>query len=315
MRKNIFILSLFALTTFGVTSCGAGECSERPTCPETPECPEVEPEIIVRKFELKLEVSNGAEVKELSGLTDGKCESGSKITFKVELKKHFVLDKVQVNGETLTSDSSGLFSFRMPNENATLSVSTIDLTDGVDLLTVTKLADDFKAPTTLEEVKETLTKSTSVDGKFFKEATNKTEYEVLKSDSGKYSRKLFDYKIKASRNGLVSKIGINGNASDDYLKYSSETIGKKGEYLYSLTETSDNKKLSTSAKTFKIVADGTEEVKEYEVLSGVANNKTTGYLYGEKLMQTYLGTTTNFKETNITETTFSDNIQILKTPK
>ena len=302
MRKNIFVLSLLALTTFGVTSCGTGERTECPTCPETPECPQVEPEKIVKKFELKLEVSNGAEVKELSGLKEGKCESGSKITFKVELKKHFALDKVQVNGETLTSDSNGLFSFRMPNENATLSVSTIDLTGGVDLLTVTKIADDFKAPTTLEEVKETLTKSTSVDGKFFKEATNKTEYEVLKSDSGKYSRKLFDYKIKASRNGLVSKVGINGNASDDYLKYYSETIGKKGDYLYSLTETSDNKKLSTSAETFKIVADGTEEVKECEVLSGVANNKTTGYLYGEKLIQTYLGTTTNFKKESTTVT-------------
>ena len=97
MRKNIFVLSLLALTTFGVTSCGTGERTECPTCPETPECPQVEPEKIVKKFELKLEVSNGAEVKELSGLKEGKCESGSKITFKVELKKHFALGQSQSN--------------------------------------------------------------------------------------------------------------------------------------------------------------------------------------------------------------------------
>ena len=88
MRKNIFVLSLLALTTFGVTSCGAGERAE---------CPQVEPEKIVKKFGLKLEVSNGAEVKELSGLKEGKCESGSKITFKVELKKHFALGQSQSN--------------------------------------------------------------------------------------------------------------------------------------------------------------------------------------------------------------------------
>ena len=39
-----------------------------------------------------------------------------------------------------------------------------------------------------------------------------------------------------------------------------------------------------------------------------------GIFFNESLVKSQR-TTTNFKKTNITETTFSDNIQILKTPK
>lgn len=310
MRKNIFVLSLTFLAALGLTSCMLQE-DNLPTCPpqeECPECPQVAPQIIVKQFALTVQAGEGAEVKELTGLTEGKCESGSKITFKVLLKEHFLLDKVTVNDETLTADETGTFSFRMPNADAKLIITTLNLAADGDLLTVSKLPADFVGPATLDEFKATITEANAVDGKFFKEATLKTEYEPLKKDNSAYSRQLFDFEIQASRNGIVKKQGIQGKASEDNLTYLCQTFGQKNGYLYKVSDQSDNKTLSTKAETFKIVEDTTVELKDFEVTTAEATSVTTGYSYGKELISTYLGSTTNFKEDKTTvQTLVSEN--------
>lgn len=297
MRKNIFVLSLTFLAALGLTSCMLPE-DKLPTCPpqeECPECPPTAPEIIVKQFTLTVQAGEGAEVKELTGLTEGKCESGSKITFKVSLKEHFLLDKVTLNEELLTADGTGTFSFRMPNADATLTIATLNLAAGGDLLTVSKLPADFAGPSTLDEFKATIAEANAVDGKFFKEATLKTTYEHGPKVQPHSGFKLHDFSIKAGINGVIRKEGVSGTAISEFLPFSSETFGTKNGYLYQVSETSDATKLTTKAETFKIVEDTTTELRDFEITTAEATSATTGYSYGEELLETYLGGVTNFK--------------------
>ncbi len=240
MKKQLLVLSALLLTGATLASCDNSSAST--TVEEV-------------KYSVSLEAEQGSSIT----LSDSKgaFEPGVRVDFQVEmtsdLKEFF---GVLLDDEVLYVDNEGKGHFTMPNHDVTLKTVLATVGDG-SLRNVSTLADDFVAPTTMDEVKKVFAASALVQGKY-------ASGEIVENTFSNFSWPEAHLVSAGSRSGGVMTYGSvrTGVGSDSTTPYFYQAGMEGDKYFYTITS-SGTDSLTSSTQQYKV------EPKIYNVFDEV----------------------------------------------